>query len=191
MFGCFSQYPKSGIVLYCLRVIDKGLKMDIVVVDILLGLNDFIKHTDTGLFVLFMLFLWRLVVFMDFACRGWITLFGTFVHELCHFIVALILNGKPIWFSIIPRREGNMLVKGHVVCANITYYNALPIGLAPLLGLFPLLLLDVRGGFLECFLFITLAMSILPSSQDIRVVFTQPMGLLMYISLFATTLFIL
>jgi hypothetical protein len=59
---------------------------------------------------------------------------GTFVHELMHLMVGLILNGKPMTISLWPRRvsQGQWIL-GAVGFANLRWYNAMFIGLAPLL----------------------------------------------------------
>jgi hypothetical protein len=83
---------------------------------------------------------------------------GTFAHELAHLSISLILNGKPISFSIIPYREEEKislytkivhwikfklfgiqtiynqdLILGGVGHTNLKWYNSFFIGLAPLL----------------------------------------------------------
>jgi hypothetical protein len=56
---------------------------------------------------------------------------GTFLHELSHLIFGILTNAKPNSFSIIPNR----MKLGSVSFTNITWYNAIPTALAPLLGL--------------------------------------------------------
>jgi len=56
---------------------------------------------------------------------------GVFLHETLHFSVGFITNAKPSSFSIIPNR----VQAGSVSFSNITWYNAIPTALAPLLGL--------------------------------------------------------
>lgn len=57
---------------------------------------------------------------------------ATVAHELTHLGVALLLNGKPAGFRLIPRRSSAGYVLGAVRCANVRWYNGLFIGLAPL-----------------------------------------------------------
>ena len=60
---------------------------------------------------------------------------GTLVHELLHFIVGLILNAKPTSFSVWPRKRGTSTwTMGAVGFANLRWYNAVAVGLAPLLA---------------------------------------------------------
>lgn len=56
---------------------------------------------------------------------------GTFLHELSHLIFGILTNAKPNSFSIIPNR----MKLGSVSFTNITWYNAIPTALAPLLVL--------------------------------------------------------
>ena len=59
---------------------------------------------------------------------------GTLLHELMHFLVGGFLNAQPCNFTLLPRRsvEGDY-VMGSVGFRNITFYNAVPAALAPLL----------------------------------------------------------
>ncbi len=60
---------------------------------------------------------------------------GTFVHELLHFIVGLMLNARPVSFSVWPKRSGpSTWTMGSVVFANVRWYNGVAIGLAPLIA---------------------------------------------------------
>ncbi|MBK4737815.1 hypothetical protein [Noviherbaspirillum pedocola] len=61
---------------------------------------------------------------------------GTFVHECLHLGVGGLLRAKPVGMSILPKpgAEGKIEL-GSVSFANITWYNALPLAIAPLLGL--------------------------------------------------------
>ena len=61
-----------------------------------------------------------------------LTFLGTLLHELAHYLVALVLNGHPRGLSVQPRREGNMLILGEVPAANMRWYNGTAIALAPL-----------------------------------------------------------
>lgn len=59
---------------------------------------------------------------------------GTLLHETMHFLVGGFLNARPCNFTLLPRRnmEGDY-VMGSVGFENITFYNAVPAALAPLL----------------------------------------------------------
>mgnify|MGYP003507965577 FL=1 len=85
-------------------------------------------------FVLLLYLLRRSVLLMSLAAFP-----GTFLHELLHFIVGLLLLGRPSGFSVIPRRVSHGYVLGSVRFANVRWYNGCFIGLAPLL-LLPLAL---------------------------------------------------
>ena len=58
---------------------------------------------------------------------------GTILHETMHFIVGLLLNAKPCNFTVLPRKGDNGYVMGSVGFTNITFYNAIPSSMAPLL----------------------------------------------------------
>ncbi len=67
---------------------------------------------------------------------------GTLVHELLHLLVGLIMNGKPVTISLWPRRVGQgQWILGAVGFANLRWYNAMFIGLAPLLAILVAMLL--------------------------------------------------
>ncbi len=60
---------------------------------------------------------------------------GTFVHEMLHFVVGLVLNAKPVSFSVWPRKSGaSTWTMGSVGFSNVRWYNGLAVGLAPLLA---------------------------------------------------------
>ncbi len=65
---------------------------------------------------------------------------GTFLHELAHFTAALLL-GKPLGFSLLPRRSGNSIVFGSTT-ARVRYkVLSVFISLAPLVWWLALLFL--------------------------------------------------
>jgi hypothetical protein len=116
---------------------------------------------------------------------------GIFIHELSHLIMGFLLNAKPVNFSIIPNSKQKSA--GHVAFKNITFYNALPVGIAPtivgpgLLYIFwqdYLSLFTIEYGMVSQVIFYYLAITILyccaPSSQDIKVIFKNPLSILLY-----------
>ena len=115
-----------------------------------------------------------------------VTLPGTFLHELAHYVMALLLNGQPSGFSILPTWEnGSMASLGHVLSVP-TWYNAAPVSLAPLL-LFPLTLFFVWRAAYSTQATHTLAWlyfgvcawsSCVPSSQDFSVAWSYPLSFL-------------
>lgn len=60
---------------------------------------------------------------------------GTLSHELAHFIVGLLVGAEPNRITIIPKRRGKVWELGSVVFNNLSWYNAAPAALAPLLVL--------------------------------------------------------
>lgn len=74
---------------------------------------------------------------------AWLFYFiGNFLHELSHFMVSLILNGKPKTFSIKPEKVEGYYRFGSVLSSNSRWYNRLFISLAPLLLLVILYYVD-------------------------------------------------
>ena len=127
---------------------------------------------------------------------------GTLLHELAHFLVALITGGSPAGFTIIPRRtvgvteDGSprrVWVLGAVIITNPSILAAFPSGCAPLL-LLPFAWFLYRTWFvwfppdLSHTLLMYLAVvvccgSSLPSSQDVAVAFSRPLGVSLYAAL--------
>jgi len=70
------------------------------------------------------------------ALKAIFVLPGTFVHELLHLLVGLILNAKPVSVSLMPRKVGpGRWILGAVGFSNIRWYNAVFVGVAPLLAI--------------------------------------------------------
>jgi hypothetical protein len=72
-----------------------------------------------------------------------LTVTGTLCHELAHFFVGLLANARPVGLTVMPRwigRGKRGSGKGHwelgsVTFSNLSWYNAAPAALAPLLVL--------------------------------------------------------
>ena len=61
---------------------------------------------------------------------------GTLVHELLHWIVGFVLNAKPVSMTLLPRRlSDRQWALGSVAFRNVRWYNAVFVGLAPLLAI--------------------------------------------------------
>jgi len=111
--------------------------------------------------------------------RAFLFLPGTIVHEGAHWVAAFLLNGQPGSFSVWPKRleNGNWLL-GSVAIKNLTWYNGLFIGLAPLVSFVLLLLLAPQyssWGFSQRDIWYWVCASpvllfCLPSLQDLKVV---------------------
>lgn len=114
---------------------------------------------------------------------------GTVCHELCHWAVGHLLRGRPVRFTVVPHREGRGYVLGSVAIANLRWYNAFFIGLAPLLLLpaaWALFRWRLAGaptlGWPEAalvFLLASLLGAALPSGQDLRIAARSPVGWLL------------
>lgn len=114
---------------------------------------------------------------------------GTILHEFLHFVVGLVLNGKPIGFSLIPKKTSSGYILGSVSFRNITFYNAFPISIAPLLSIVPVFYLyhllqtniSLELKVFYVYLIWTFLKSALPSAQDIKVMFMYPFGVFIYV----------
>ena len=127
---------------------------------------------------------------------------GTFLHELAHLVVAFITGGKPVGFSIIPRRtvgvtaDGStrrVWVLGSVTITNPSVLAAFPSGFAPIL-LLPFAWFLYREWFVwfpsdlphTLLMYVAVVVccgSSLPSSQDVTVALSRPLGVVLYAAL--------
>ena len=124
--------------------------------------------------------------FLPFAL---LVLPGTFCHELCHLCVGAPLRGRPKNFTILPKRAGQGYVMGSVTFANVRWYNAFFLGMAPLLLLpaaYGLLVWRLRGHptlnwseGLALYLIANLIYAALPSWQDCKIAARSPIGWLL------------
>lgn len=129
---------------------------------------------------------------------------SVFFHELMHYLVSLLTNGKPINFTIVPLRktyqyDGKEITSwelGHVTHSNIRMLNGFYIGLAPLFLLLMAYLVYVYWFeyfeanfvnviFLHLFMYVLVSNSI-PSTQDVRVAFANRLGAVINIFLIAS-----
>jgi hypothetical protein len=123
---------------------------------------------------------------------------GTILHELSHLVVAAVTGGRPVGFSIVPRREANRgagerWLLGSVTISRPGPVSALPSGLAPLaLNAVAYYLYRGWGSWFPPDLPHTLLMyvaiylfcySSIPSDQDLKVALSSPAGLLLYSAL--------
>ena len=134
------------------------------------------------------LFHWARRLFWVFSL---LVLPGTLVHETCHFLLGLFLNGQPASFNLIPRRDvkGRGWVMGSVACANLRWYNAFFVGMAPLLMLpaaWLLLRWRLQAGpvwtwqeALTVYLIANLIYAAMPSWQDCKIAARSPIGWLL------------
>ncbi len=58
---------------------------------------------------------------------------GTVAHELLHYVAGLLAGAQPVALNLLPRRklEGGWIL-GSVAFARLRWWNAVPVGLAPL-----------------------------------------------------------
>ena len=128
----------------------------------------------------------------NFYLISLLTLPGTFMHELMHFIVSFILLGNPVSFSVIPKRAGNKIILGSVSSTNVRFYNGFFIALAPLLLLplsyFLLVYLsrvqETYYFYIGIYLIANLIYASIPSSTDWKLAFKKSWLLFIVIALF-------
>jgi len=111
------------IIPFLLAIINKNkrdIMEKIIIISSIVAILFIFKHIKTN-FILYSTF----------------TFPATFIHEVSHLIISLILNGRPITFKVFPKRiEKKDIVYyelGSVTSTNITWYNSLFIGLSPFL----------------------------------------------------------
>jgi len=115
---------------------------------------------------------------------------GTAVHEVLHWSVGKILGARPVHFTLLPEHKEHETVLGSVSFANITWWNGLPIGLAPLLAIPACIWLSAhlnipynwKGGLMVWGLSSTLCMCS-PSDQDRSIAFVSVWGIALWGSL--------
>ncbi len=115
---------------------------------------------------------------------------GTLLHELSHFFIGLITNAYPTRFDLLPKKHGDYYIMGSVGFRNITFYNAIPSALAPLLLLFigyyfnRWFFTNIPLSYMNYTFYVLLQTIIIenavPSSTDFKVAFSYPLGLALY-----------
>ncbi|MBV5329912.1 MAG: hypothetical protein JZU65_20175 [Chlorobium sp.] len=113
----------------------------------------------------------------------------TLMHEMSHFVVALLTGGRPSVFSVWPRRSENGWVLGSVSSAP-TLLSAAPTALAPLgwlaVGYYSMALWDKRPVWIPDYMIMVILYACTaacsPSWQDIKVALTNPVSLLIYVA---------
>lgn len=115
---------------------------------------------------------------------------GTILHETAHFAVGGILNAKPTGFSLWPKKVDDTYVIGNVSFRNLTFYNALPTALAPLLLLwvgyyidryfFNWFSLSIGSYLLYILLLSVIIENAMPSPVDFKAGFRHIWGVIFY-----------
>lgn len=128
---------------------------------------------------------------------------GTILHEMMHFIVGLFLNARPCNFTVFPKKDvfTGDYVMGSVGFRNVTFYNAIPSSLAPLLLLplsfyinryyLPLVPHSIIGYVVYVLLQTVIIENAIPSRADIKIAMSFPHGILLYGILFISFLLML
>lgn len=132
--------------------------------------------------------------------RRWVLLYallalpGTFLHEMSHWLVAALLGGKPSSLTIVPTRTERGWRLGSVAIRHVRWFNALPIGCAPLV-LAPVAVvalvqatrwpIEHWAHWAVLYVAAAAALACLPSLADWKIVLSRPLGLLFYAALLA------
>ena len=113
----------------------------------------------------------------------------TIMHELAHYTAALLLGGKPVGFTLWPRRDNGAWRLGSVT-ARVTILSAAPTALAPLLWLLVAGVLVAGRSVLAgeslpmlCGIYTAAYMCVaasIPSWQDLKVAIMHPLSLLLW-----------
>ena len=122
---------------------------------------------------------------------------GTFLHEAAHYGFALLLDGSPGTFSILPTWSGGQMnTLGHITF-HPNWYNAATVGLAPLLVLPASIWLMVWGSTRSLKLNVVCIYaaacgfySSTPSSADLNIAFSQPLSLLVAVPILLGSVYI-
>lgn len=126
---------------------------------------------------------------------------GTLLHELMHFTVGLVMNAHPCNFTVFPRKglDGSY-VMGSVGFRNVTFYNAVPAAMAPLLLLpigfylnryFLPMMAPTLGNYILYVLLQTIIIeNAVPSGADFKVAGMYVTGVLLY-GFIALSLFVM
>lgn len=111
---------------------------------------------------------------------------GTFMHELAHWTAAKLLKGKPSGISLRLKKVGNSYALGEVRFVP-GQFNTVTIALAPLflvplwLFVLPHVALSIPQAFVIGVFASMVASSSKPSTQDIKVAFSRPLGFLPWV----------
>ncbi len=117
---------------------------------------------------------------------------GTLLHEMMHFLVGAFLNARPCNFTVFPKKDplSGDYVMGSVGFRNITFYNAVPAALAPLLLLpvgfylnryfLPYIPQTILGYVFYILLQTVIIENAMPSQADFRIAGMYLSGLLLY-----------
>jgi hypothetical protein len=112
----------------------------------------------------------------------------TFMHELAHFLVAVLTGGRPSSFSIWPKRAGSIWILGSVNAAP-TILSAAPTALAPLgwlvIAYYVMVLWGLRPVWVPEYLIVVVlyacSAACTPSWQDIKAAIRNPFSLLLWV----------
>lgn len=117
---------------------------------------------------------------------------GTVLHELAHFITGMVMNAHPVGLTLWPRKskDGKGYVLGAVRFQHLTWYNAFPTAMAPLLlivvaywvhsNFFYLMPYTPMTSLAHLLLIGILIENSIPSPVDFRIAFMSAQGTTIY-----------
>lgn len=122
----------------------------------------------------------------SFGWYSFISLPSTFAHEMTHFLLALLTNGKPEDMNIVPHRKTQGL-KEYWVLGFVSFYpkwyNGSLIALAPLFLIFPVIFLFNQVSILTLFPYSIISAYLLigslPSTTDLNIAIRYPFWLIL------------
>lgn len=154
-------------------------------------LRGFFDNRFYLIFLVIILMRFKYTTYRSMWLSSLVNIPGTILHESMHYIVGLILNARPCNFTIFPRRgEDGTYVMGSVGFRNVTFYNAVPSSMAPLMLLpigfyinryaLPLLPPTFFNYVLYVLLQTIIIENAMPSRADFKVASMYITGVLMY-----------
>ena len=148
--------------------------------------------SDIGIIILSVLIIQTLrFISQTSVFFSYIYIAGTFLHELAHLIIALLLYAKPTSFSLAVRKSDDGTYRlGAVQISNPQWYNAFPVALSPLVLLPLAFIIHEKLIFwaeqswwqyiIATMVIITIIMSSFPSQADWKMAFYSKIGALFY-----------
>lgn len=149
--------------------------------------------------------IFALTVFVSHLLKGRVLIFAMFtlpatiLHELSHFIISVITFGKPISFSVLPRKSEKGWTLGSVTSSGSNWINQGLISLAPLTLLVVLyfmwvyrdLSLSYLGNeYVFGYIAANLLVGSIPSTTDLRLAIQAPFIFVLIIALVYMKFFI-
>jgi len=112
---------------------------------------------------------------------------GTVIHECLHYIVGALMGAKPAEVSVFPERvaaNSEYRTLGYVAFCRINWFNAIPVGLAPLLAMPAVWYMSsATMSWWMIAVLSSVTAQLWPSRADYNIAFSRPFGILFWIGL--------